>query len=174
MCLQLIDMRHTLARGRWTDASALKVRLSQGALLLASGERKPQRFRETSFKVASRRPRRFESRIMASTSGPPGDCTERIRAATNKLGYMISANMHPGVTEGTQYTERSIGGGRYMMSESSLRHTNSSMQNEDRVEDRSNFRWKDPLKVYTERALTLHDGKRLLIALCNHRHAATA
>ena len=50
MCLQLIDMRHTLARGRWTDASALKVRLSQGALLLASGERKPQRFRETSFK----------------------------------------------------------------------------------------------------------------------------
>ena len=24
MCLQLIDMRHTLARGRWTDASALR------------------------------------------------------------------------------------------------------------------------------------------------------
>ena len=50
MCLQLIDMRHTLARGRWTDASALKVRLSQDLVLLASGEPKPQRLRETSFK----------------------------------------------------------------------------------------------------------------------------
>ena len=84
------------------------------------------------------------------------DVEERTQAALRKQPHLLNGALRSGYTTllvkpAAMYAD--IGGGRFMRSETAF-----SYRSQQAPEKNANYRMKDPLKEYTEKALRLHDG----------------